>query len=137
MEKIDVAGIGIRFLFALLLVMTTYNPTGYSYVGWVQTMLPKIGPLMVLSGIGLLIGWVIFIRATLRSLGPIGLLLSSSLFACIIWLLVDRQILDIKNLPTLSWIILFAVSIILALGMSWSLVRRRMSGQVDIDDVDN
>jgi hypothetical protein len=35
-----------------------------------------------------------------------------------------------------TWIVLFATSGILAVGMSWSHVRRRLSGQVDTDDVD-
>lgn len=137
MEKIDAAGIGIRFIFALILVLLTYNPSGYSYVGWLQSVFPSVGPVLVLSGVGLSVGWVIYLRATLRSLGIVGLILSSSLFACIVWLLVDRGIMDLGNLPVLSWVILVFVAAILALGMSWSLVRRRMSGQVDMDDVDD
>ncbi len=136
MGKIDAAGIGLRFVFALVLVFLTYNPSGYSFVGWLQMVFPKVGPVLVLSGVALCIGWVIFLRATLRSLGLVGVLLSSSLFACIIWLLVDRGIMNLGNLPVLSWVILVFIAAILALGMSWSLVRRRMSGQVDMDDVD-
>ena len=136
MEKIDITGIGIRFVFALILVMLTYNPSSYSYIGWLRSVFPNVGPVIVLSGVGLCIGWIIYLRATLRSLGLVGVMLSSALFACIIWLLVDRGIMDLSNLPLLSWVILIFVSAILALGMSWSLIRRRMSGQIDMDDVD-
>jgi len=137
MGKIDAAGIAIRFVFALALVMLTYNPTGYSYISWVYSVFPKVDPVMALSGIALVIGWVIYLRATLRSLGLIGMLLTSTVWACIIWLLVDKGVMDVTNLPAISWIILIAIAVILALGMSWSLVRRRMSGQVDTDDVDD
>lgn len=136
MGKIDVTGIALRFMFALILVLATYNPTGYSYIGWVLRVFPGIGPVMALSGVALAIGWIIFIRASLRSLGVVGMLLSSAVVACLIWLFVDRGWLDLKNLPALSWVILVCVAAILAVGMSWSLIRRRMSGQVDTDDVD-
>ncbi|WP_086934389.1 DUF6524 family protein [Agarilytica rhodophyticola] len=136
MTNINTMGISIRFIFAILLVMATYNPTPYSYVSWVLSVFPNIGPVMALSGVGLAIGWAIYLRATMRSLGIIGVSLSSALFACIIWLLVDREIMDIANISLLTWIILVALSFILAMGMSWSHIRRRMSGQVDVDDVD-
>jgi hypothetical protein len=34
------------------------------------------------------------------------------------------------------WIGLVMVATILAIGMSWSHVRRRLTGQADVDDVD-
>lgn len=137
MRPITLQGFLLRFLFAVLLVFVTYNPSGYSYSHWVQTSMSNIGPLLVLAGISLLIGWVIYVRATLRSLGLIGLVLALIFFAVIIWLLVDWGWLGVGSVAAMSWIILFLISAVLAVGISWSHIRRKISGQVDSDDIDD
>jgi len=136
MQPLTVQGFLLRLVFALLLVMLSYNPSGYSYFHWLQGM-SGIDPMIVLAGISLLIGWVIYIRATLRSLGMIGLILASVFFSTIVWLLFDWGWLGTNNVTTMSWVILFLISLVLAVGISWSHIRRRLTGQVDSDDVDN
>lgn len=129
-------GFGLRFLFALILVLASYNPTGYSYAHWLGDVFPSITPVLALSGLFLLIGWAVYIRATLRSLGPIGLGLAIAFFGCIIWLLIDMGWLSLNNISAIAWLVLILLAAVLALGMSWSHVRRRLSGQVDTDDID-
>lgn len=132
-------GFLLRLLFALLLVLSTYNPSGYSYVHWLQRMwsaLPSPDVLGIFCGVVLLIGWVIFTRATSRSLGIIGIGLASAFFATLTWLLVDWQWIPADNPDVLIYIALFMFAAVLAVGMSWSHVRRRLSGQADVDDVD-
>lgn len=136
MQKFTWQRFGIRFLFALILVLSTYNPTGYSYAHWVGTVFPSITAALALCGVILVIGWAVYIRATLRSLGPVGLGLIGALFACLIWLFIDLGWLSLNDISVIAWLVLFVSAAILALGMSWSHVRRRMSGQVDTDDVD-
>lgn len=136
MKNISASGIGIRIFFSLLLVILTFNPSGYSWFHWIKSVFPAITPLSALAGIVLAIGWVIYIRATLRSLGPIGVGLIAALFGCLLWLLVDKGWLTLDNLSVLSWIIVVIAGITLGVGMSWSHIRRRMSGQADMDDVD-
>jgi hypothetical protein len=137
MKPITVQGFLLRFMFALLLVMLTYNPSGYSYSHWLQNSFSDFGPLLGVAGISLIIGWVIYLRATLRSLGSIGLILAGLFFAAIIWLLIDWGWLGLNNVTTMSWIILILISAVLAVGISWSHIRRKISGQVDADDVDD
>ncbi|MGB1208990.1 MAG: DUF6524 family protein [Paracoccaceae bacterium] len=48
----------------------------------------------------------------------------------------DFNLLKLDNAAALHWIGLLAVSLVLGIGLSWSLVRRRLSGQLDVDDVD-
>lgn len=129
------SGFLVRFFFALVLVLCTFNPSGYSYVDWVKGFMEAHErlPLLVLSGVLLIIGWVIYLRATVRSLGFVGVGLASGLFACLIWVLVDMDLLSIKS-PVFAWIGLIVFALVLALGMSWSIVRRRISGQYDTDD---
>ena len=136
MQQIGAVGIGLRFLFALALVLCTYNPSGYSYFHWFKDTLPSFTPVLAVCGVLLIIGWAIYIRATFRSLGPIGLTLAALLLAAVIWWLIDAGLLTMKSLTAISWIILVVLSAILAIGMSWSHIRRRLSGQVDVDEVD-
>jgi hypothetical protein len=35
-----------------------------------------------------------------------------------------------------QWLSILLASLVLGIGLSWSILRRRISGQVDIDDVD-
>jgi len=130
----------IRLVFALALVFLTYNPSGYSFYHWAKETLVNdtvgITPALAMSAVVLLIGWTIYIRATLRSLGPFGLTLAFGFFGIIIWWLIDIGWLDLDNFSVFSYIALFILSAVLATGMSWSHLRRRMSGQSDIDDVD-
>jgi hypothetical protein len=36
----------------------------------------------------------------------------------------------------MAWVSMVCLALLLAIGMSWSHVRRRMTGQVDVDDVE-
>lgn len=136
MKAITATGIALRFIFALLLVLLTYNPTPYSYYHWFATSLSSITPYIAIAGLVLLIGWAIYIRATLRSLGFIGILLAGAFFGCFIWLLVYWGVLTLEKFSTLAWVTEVLLAALLTVGMSWSHIRRRLSGQVDTDDVD-
>ena len=130
------SGFLLRYLAAFVLVFTTYNPSGYSYYHWVSENLDNLDPLMALAGVLLLIGWTIYLRATARSLGMFGLLLAAAFFGAILWLVIDRGIVHIDSVTTITYIILAIMCGILAIGISWSHIRRRMTGQVDVDEVD-
>ncbi|MCB1689187.1 MAG: hypothetical protein KDI33_11890 [Halioglobus sp.] len=126
-----------RWLFAIALVLGTYNPSDYSYVSWVMAQSATFGPVMALIGVILLIAWIVFLRATLLSLGVLGIVLGGALFACIIWWFVDLGLLSLDATGALTWIVLLVLSFILAAGMSWSHIRRRLTGQFDVDDKDD
>ena len=96
----------------------------------------RLNLIRFLIGVVLLIGWVIYLRATLRSLGEIGTILALALFAALTWLMIDRGLLSLDSPTVFTWVILTMLSAIMATGMSWSHIRRRMSGQLDVDDVE-
>ena len=129
-------GFFVRLLFAILLVGATYNPEGFSYYHWVLGEGGAFGPEHAVVGIILLIGWVIYFRATFRSLGALGLTLSLALCASLVWLFSKWGWISPRSPRAIAYISLIIVAFILATGMSWSHVRRRLSGQVDVDDVD-
>jgi hypothetical protein len=136
MKPIGVGGIGLRFVFALTLVLCTYNPSGYSYFHWLKNTLPAFTPLLAVAGLALIIGWVIYLRATLRALGLFGLILAALFFAAVVWLLIDQGWLSLESFTVASWVIIVLLSAVLSVGMSWSLIQQRWSGQVSTDDVD-
>jgi len=130
----------IRLVFALVLVYASYNPSGYSWFHWAKDTLfaenLTISSGFAMATVVLLIGWVVYIRATLRSLGALGLGLAFSFFGIIVWWLVDLGLIGLDSVSVMTYIVLFLFGAILATGMSWSHIRRRMSGQLDVDEVD-
>lgn len=135
MQNITAGGIGLRFLFALILVLSTFNPSGYSYFHWLVDTITTPTPWLALAGIILIIAWVVYIRASLRSLGPVGLSLAAIVVAVILWVLIDIGIMNVNSPSAFTWVVEVFIAAILCLGMSWSHVRRRMSGQADVDDI--
>ena len=126
-----------RWVFALALTLGTYNPSGYSYVGWSLGEGTEFGPILAIVGLVLLIAWIIYLRATFMSMGWLGVSLGAALFACVIWLFVDLGWLSLDSTGLLTYLALLLLSLILATGMSWSHIRRRLTGQFDVDEMDD
>ena len=134
-----------RFLMAVVLVAATYNPEGYSFFHWALLPLYKsppadltfsaLNPLKILAGIALFAGWIVFLQATRRSLGGKGVFLAVALFGGIIWVLIDWNVFSPRGSKAISYLILIVIALVLTTGMSWSHVTRRLSGQVDTDEV--
>lgn len=127
-------GFLMRWLFAFVLVAATYNPTEYNFVRWATTS--EQLSITVLAGLVLLVGYIIYLRATLRSIGAFGMALILAVVGAILWVLYDFGLLDLQNQTLTVWIGIFALSLVLGIGLSWSIVRRKLSGQADVDDVD-
>ena len=126
----------IRFFFALVVVFASYNPEGFSYFSWVYEDLPTFSVLKAFIGLIILICWIILIRATLGSLGYIGIILAAAFFGLAIWLIIDVFGLSSDSFRVITYIISIMLASVLSIGISWSHVRRRLSGQVDTDEVE-
>lgn len=125
-----------RLLIALALVFATYNPTRYSFYEWVIAELPAFSALKAFAGVVLLIGWTIFIRATSRSLGAFGVILALAFFGTLFWLVTHWGLIPADSVTAVTYIVLFVIGAVLGIGMSWSHIRRRLSGQADVDQVE-
>ena len=125
-----------RWMGAFVLLALTFNPTQFNYVTWVGDYGSQNLSIAVLIGLALLIGYIIYLRATLRSIGPFGIILVLAVVGAILWVAYDFGVLDIHNSALNTWLGLIALSIVLGIGLNWSHVRRALSGQSDIDDVD-
>ena len=82
----------------------------------------------------IVIGWAIYAAASYRSLGPVGLILGAAFFATLIWLLIDFGILSLGSATTIKWIVLICLAGLLAIGVSWSHIWRRVTGQLEVDE---
>lgn len=96
----------------------------------------KTEPFLVLTGVTLLIGWSIFLGATFRSLEAIGIILGAALLGAILWVFISYGILSLDNPSAVGWVVLTMVAILLSIGVSWSHIKRRLTGQLDVDDVE-
>ena len=126
-----------RLIFAFALVVGTYNPTAYSYISWALSEGFSFGPVPALLGVALLIAWIIFLCATFMSMGWLGIILGAALFGCVIWVFVDLGWLSLESTGAITWVALILVAFLLAVGMSWSHIRRRLTGQFDVDEIED
>lgn len=127
----------LRLIFALVVVLLTFNPSGFSFFHWSRDafLASSLGPLHVLAGLALLAGWVLFVQATRQSLGLFGILLVGSLFTVLVWMLFFYDVVKTADSKVLTWIVLIGVAVILTAGMCWAHLRRRLSGQATVDEV--
>lgn len=129
-------GFLIRWAFAFLLLAATYNPTQWNFVRWTMENYQSMLSVTILIGLVLMIGYIIYLRATLRSIGLFGMLLVLAVAGTLLWVLFDQGIIDLTNHTINTWLGIIVLSLVLAIGLSWSIVRRKISGQADVDDVD-
>ncbi len=128
-----------RFLAALALVLISFNPSGHSAYHWVVTAIgaSAFGPIHAVVLILLLIGWVIFWVATWRALDTFGVFLAFIALAAIVWLLVDFGIITANTVSMVTWIALVCLAAVMAIGLSWAHIWRRVTGQLNVEDNDD
>lgn len=135
MNDLSFSGFLVRVLLSLILVLLTFNPSGYSYVHMVADGFPSVTPVEAVLGILLLIGWIVFLGATLRSIGLIGMVLALALCAALIWLVSSWGWVSLENTNALIWVGLVVLALIMAIGMAWAHLYRRWTGQTTVDEV--
>lgn len=135
-RRFTATGFLFRWVLALILVLATFNPTGASYFHWVAEPSEGDLPVKVFAGVALLILYIIFLRATWRSIGPMGVTLVLAFFGAMIWMAFYYGLLEPEQTTALTYVGLILIATVMAIGLSWSHIRRRLSGQYDMDDVD-
>lgn len=135
-------GIFGRFAAALVLVYGTFNPEGYSFFHWainpmVRGQMEVAGqqlPVKLLAALLLVAVWIFFLKATRRSIGWMGALLMVGILGALVWALIDWHVLNPTSSRAIAHVVLVALALVLTIGMSWSHVTRKVTGQVDTDE---
>jgi|SRR3954454_18643871 len=125
----------VRWLTSMFIVFATFNPSGYSYVHWVLRDTDQPWSLKILAGILLGSFVATFFLATVRSLGLRGIVAVTGLLVAATWTLIDLGLLRDLSHGAYVTIVLVVIASILALGVSWSNLTLRVTGQVDSNDV--
>jgi hypothetical protein len=137
----DAGPLGIlwRVLAPLAIVLATYNPSGYSFYTWFSDALAAdaLGGIHFLALVVLVICWSILVVATWNSLDLYGVVLIAALLGAIVWVLIDFGLLTADSTDAIAWIVLICGALVLAVGLSWSHVWRRLTGQLAVDEIED
>jgi hypothetical protein len=129
-------GFLLRWLGAFLLLAAIFNPTRWNYVTWASAAWTDQMPLVVFLGLILAVLAMVYLVSTMRSIGLLGALVIAAIFAAGLWVLTDWGLLGLSNAALNVWLTILVLSLILGVGMSWSILRQRLSGQQTTDEVD-
>lgn len=127
-------GFLVRWLVAFVLLAVTFNPTDLNFVKWARDAWDEQTSIVVLCGLILLVIYVVFLTAVLRGIGALGVTLVLAVIAALVWVLLDLGWLSIENPGAMTWVAIMALSVVLAVGMYWGILWRRISGQIEVDD---
>jgi hypothetical protein len=134
LHEFNYRSFSVRWLGCIVLMLATYNPYSSSYYHWI-TADSDHASLQVLVGLLLLIFHVVVIVATVRSIGVVGIGLVTALFSSAAWVLIDNRVVAVENTRAVVLVQLIVIASVYGVGVSWSHIRNRLSGQVDSTDV--
>jgi hypothetical protein len=72
------------------------------------------------------------LRTAFVALGWLGVMLGAALLAALAWVFVDMPWIDLSAPSAIAWLSLLILGAILGVGLSWSLIRARLTGQVEV-----
>jgi hypothetical protein len=129
----------LRFLAPLVLVLITYNPSDYSFYGWFSGAIAagELGGIHFLALVVLIIGWSILLVATFNALDTFGVILTSALLGTIVWVFIDYGLLKADSADAIAWIVQVCLAGVLAVGLSWAHIWRRLTGQYSVDEAND
>ncbi len=130
-------GFLIRWALAFILLAATYNPTRWNFLVWASENYMIYTAQFVLFSLLLTTGYVIYLRATLRSIGLFGMGLVAAITASAVWVLIDQGFVSLGSPDLKIWVAILGLSFVLGIGLSWSHVRRFLSGQFDMGNDDD
>ena len=130
------SAVAVRLCVALFAVLSTYNPSGASYVHWLLDRWPQ--DWMLLVPVAVVYGFVYYFlaRTTLRALRLVGIGLTIAVLGSIVWVLLDLGVLVISGPGDVATLILYMFGALLAVGMSWMPIWTLLTGQVPVETID-
>lgn len=126
----------IRLTATLFVVLSTYNPSGHSYVHWLATRWPEDWLLQGAAGILYGLAYYLFFMTTLRSIHVTGIVLMIALLASVVWVMLDFGLISLTGVGDFATIALYIFGTVLGIGMAWTPIYTFLSGQVTVDMLD-
>jgi hypothetical protein len=132
--KFGFASLAARWLLIMGVITALYNPSGRSFAHWAAA---TEAPLSLRLAVGslLLAALAYFARLSVRALGPIGVLILAALLAVSAAAAVDLGLVRLAGGAAVVGFLQALLASGLTVGVSWSALRTRISGQVDSDDI--
>ncbi len=125
-----------RFLFSLALVLATYNPSGYSVYHWMVDFGAGLPSLKVIVALMLVMIYYVIFRVVFAAFRRSGLIVGG--LAAVLFTIELAGVVAARRSQH-SWqfyfllsqyVTLCAVAIVLSLGVSWSRLIERLTGQL-------
>ena len=121
----------IRMLLALFVVLSAYNPTGYSYVHWLTGgeggFVSKVVVGIIIFSLN-----VLFLVMAIDALKLLGISIVLVNYAAIVWWLHATGMIDFWRPATMWMSLLVGLATIHAAGLSYSLWLGRLSGLLHV-----
>ena len=119
----------VRTVSCFLLLFTTWNPTGYSYVAWLGADDGGRLSVKIAVGVLLLALYAVYLRVAWVALGLSGVLTAATILYSGYLSLRHLGLLD-SGAPLWSgYLSLILAALVMATGVCWSHFKRRISGQ--------
>jgi hypothetical protein len=121
----------LRWLLAAFLVFGTYNPSGTSYYHWVADA-PELSPTKITAGI-LLLGLIVAVlRMAFMSTGYIGTAALALTVLMGIVFAAGLGLFEFEDVSFTTYTIELILSVVVGVGLSWSFIQKRLSGERDV-----
>ena len=127
----------LRFFVAITLVIASYNPSYHSYYHWMTESAGHLSIAHALLGVVLIIIWSVYIQATVRSLGTFGVFLAALFLISFTALILDWSYFPSIDNSVLIYLSEVIIAGILTIGLTWSHIRKYLTGQMDVSNVGN
>ncbi len=125
----------MRLVCSLLLVFSTYNPTGYSYYHWLMDGSRVAIALKAVIGIGLALVYGVALTVMFAAVRGAGLIVGG-LAALLFSIELALVLISVQHDASWrSWLllgqysVLVALALVIAFGVSWSHFIERLTGQ--------
>lgn len=120
-------GLIARLLACFALVFATWNPTGVNFVDWINSPAPLA--LKAVAAATLLLLHILFIRITCLSLGAGGLAFLLAMLFLGVFTLWEFALIDLGRPRTWGYVFVSLSALTLMTGVTWSVMKRRVTGQ--------
>jgi hypothetical protein len=125
----------LRLCGTLFMVLSTYNPTGWSFVHWVRSDFPGQWLLQLPCLTFYALGYILLFRAMFRSLRLGGIGMTVALEGTLVWVLADAGLVTLDSAGDLATVALYMLGGLFAVGMSWIPIWTGLTGQVSVDNL--